>query len=172
MKELAKGIDLVAVGGGVGVNEHAKWQPHWRIEKYSQNGEMYSVEEFDSNCLLNEGITELLNLLIGGSATAFNNANTFIGIGDGTTAAEASQEGLQGTNKAYKPMVDTYPQVQNQTVVFRSTFGPDDANFAWQEFTISNGNSDSAKNLNRKVENHGTKAQGDTWVIIASITIA
>ena len=54
-------------------------------------------------------------------------------------------------------MDSTYPQRTNQTAIWRATFGSADANFAWNEFTVANGNSDSAVNLNRKVENKGTK---------------
>jgi hypothetical protein len=176
MLEKGFGIDNVAISAAVDVHEHAKWKPHWKIEKY--HGEalpenLYTVEEFDGNLLLNEGITELLKLLIGDVATAFNNANAYIGIGDNTTAAVATQTGLQAAaNKAYMPMDSNYPQVIGQTVIFRATFGPDDGNYSWQEFSIANGNSDSAVNLNRKAENHGTKASPDTWVVQCSVTIS
>jgi hypothetical protein len=167
------GIDRVAVGAGIGVNETAKWRPKWKIEKYDGDMNLYAVEEFEGNLLLNEGITELLKLLIGTTATAFNNANAYIGVGDSTTAAAATQTGLQATtNKLYKRMDDTFPSITGQTVTFRATFGALEANFNWREFTVANGNSDSAKNLNRAVENHGTKAQPDTWIVQCSITIS
>lgn len=166
------GIDRVAVGAGIGVCEHAKWQPKWKIEKYDGNMSLYAVEEFEGNLLLNEGITELLKLLIADTATAFSNANAYIGVGNGTTAAAAGQTGLVGTNKAYKPMDATFPQVSGQTVTFRAAFGPNDGNYDWREFTVANGNGDSAKNLNRAVENHGSKAQGDTWIVQLEVTIS
>lgn len=175
MKEAGKGIDNMAVGANIGVRECAKWKPRWRIEKY--HGEalpenLYAVEEFDGNLLLNEGIALLLNLLIGGGGTAFNNASSYIGVGDSATAAAATQTGLQAAvNKTYVAMDATYPQASNQTVTFRATFGSGVGNFSWQEFTISNGNSDSATNLNRKVENHGTKVT-DTWIVSCAITIS
>lgn len=172
--EKAKAFEGMTVGVAAGVHEHAIWQPRWKIEKYhgeARQENLYAVEEFDGNLLLNEGITELLTLLIGGSATAFNNANARIGVGDGTTVADATQTDLQGINKTYKAMSSGYPQVSGQTVTFRSTFGPDDANYNWQEFVVDNGVT-AGKTLNRKVENHGTKASGDTWVIELSITIS
>lgn len=175
MLEKGFGIDNVAVGAGIGIAEHAKWQPHWRIEKYhgvEAPKNLYAVEEFDSNILLNEGITLLLTLLIGGAGTAYNNANARIGVGDSTTAAAATQTGLQAAvNKAWKSMDATYPQVTGQTATFRASFGASEANFAWQEYTLVNAADDTGTNLNRKVENHGTKANGDTWVIQVSITI-
>ncbi|MBW2649001.1 MAG: hypothetical protein JRC53_04160 [Deltaproteobacteria bacterium] len=172
--ERAKAIDGMMVGAASSVREYAKWQPRWKIEKYhgeARPENLYAVEEFDGNLLLNEGITELLTLLIGGSATAFNNANARIGVGDSTAAAEATQTDLQGTNKTYKAMDTGYPQVSGQTVTFRAAFGADDANYDWQEFVVDNGAA-AGKTLNRKVENHGTKASGDTWVIEISITIS
>lgn len=176
MLEKGFGIDNVAIGSNVGIIEHAKWQPRWRIEKYHGDicpENLYDVNEFDGNLLLNEGITSLLTLLIGGSETAFNNANAYIGIGDGTTAATATQTGLVGTNKTYRPMDATYPQVAGQTVTFRSTYGPNDGNHAWREFTVANGNSDSAKNLNRKVESAlRSKVNPDTWVVQLTVTIS
>lgn len=173
MLEKGFGIDVVAMGAGLGIAERAKWKPRWIIEKYNKDMNLYDVEEIEGNLLLNEGITSLLTLLIGGSETPFNNANAHIGVGDGTTAASASQTGLVGTNKTYASMDSTYPQVSGNVVTFRSTFGPDDGNHAWREFTVANGVSDSAKNLNRKVESAlRSKASPDTWVIQLQITIS
>ncbi|MGJ0847407.1 hypothetical protein ACR77J_12020 [Tissierella praeacuta] len=173
MLEKAIAIDEVSMGANLGFMDKANWKPKWQIEKYDKDMNLYETEEIDGNLLLNEGITSLLTLLIGGSETSFNNANAHIGVGDGTTAANASQTGLIGVNKTYKPMDSTYPKVEGQTVVFRSTFGPDDGNHAWREFTVANGLSDSAKNLNRKVESAlRTKANPDTWVIQLQVTIS
>lgn len=173
MQDNGMGIDNIAVGAGLGIAERANWKPKWTIEKYDKNMKLYETEEIEGNLLLNEGITSLLTLLIGGSEAAFNNANAHIGVGDGTTAANATQTGLVGTNKTYRPMDATFPKVEGQTVIFRSTFGPDDGNHAWREFTVANGISDSAKNLNRKVESAlRTKANPDTWVIQLQITIS
>lgn len=173
MLEKGFGIDTVAMASSVGIADFAKWQPQWTIEKYDGNMKLYETEEIEGNLLLNEGITSLLTLLIGGSETPFNNANAYIGIGDGTTAASATQTGLVGSNKTYKPMDSTFPKISAQTVTFRATFGPNDGNHAWKEFTIANGNSDSAKNLNRKVETpNRVKVSPDTWVVQLQVTIS
>ena len=171
------GIESIGVGAAVAVRDRIKWQPKWKIEKYHGEAKpenLYAVEEFAGNLLLNEGITELLNLLIGdGAATAFSNANAYIGVGDDDTAAAAAQTGLQAAvNKLYKAMDATYPQVVDQTVTFRSTYGNGEAAFAWKSFTVANGNSDAAVNLNRLVEDHGVKASADTWVLSCQITIS
>lgn len=161
--------------GGLALGEHGHWQPHWKIEKYRGEAlpkNLYAVEEFDGNLLLNEGITALLTLLIGGAETAFTNANARLGVGDSTTAAAAAQTDLQAAvNKTYKAMDATYPQVSGQTATLKGTFGPTDANYAWQEFVCDNG-AVAGKTLNRKVEDHGTKANGDTWVLTLTVTLS
>lgn len=154
----------------------ARHTTKWTIRKYAndedyRNNRPYEISEFDGNLLLNEGITALQNLLTGGTETAFNNANSYLGVGDSDTAASASQTGLQAsTNKAYKGMESGYPQITSQTTTWRAVFGSSEANFAWKEFTVANGNSDSADNLNRKVSDQGTKASGQTWTLDLSIT--
>ena len=171
--EKGLGTDKVSMGVDIGLIERANWKPRWIIEKYNRNMELYETEVIDGNLLLNEGITSLLTLLIGGSETAFNNGNAYIGVGDGTTTATAAQTGLVGTNKTYRPMDATYPKVSNQTVTFRSTFGPTFGNHRWREFTVANGSSDSAKNLNRLVEAPlREKVAPDTWVVQLQVTIS
>lgn len=164
--------------GGVGIVEKGWWRPKWTITKYD-NDEAFrteipsAVEVYDGNLLLNEGITELLTLLIGGTATPFSNTNARIGVGDSNTAAVAAQTDLQAsTNKLYKVMDASYPQVSNQIVKFRSTFGATEANWAWNEITVANGADGTAKNLNRKVQGMGTKANPAIWVVELNITIS
>ena len=92
---------------------------------------------------------------------------------DSDTAAAATQTGLQAaTNKAYAAMAATYPQVSNQTMTFRAVFTELVANYDWREMTVANGNSDSAKNLNRKVSSQGTKASGQIWTLDLAITFS
>ena len=130
------------------------------------------VEEKD-NILLNAGITDLLNLLIGVSTTAFSNGNAYIGVGDSTTAAAAGQTALQASsNKDYQGMESGYPQVSGQTVTFRSIWASSEGNFAWNEWTVANGSSDSATNLNRKVAALGEKAGGSEWTLTVAITVS
>lgn len=128
--------------------------------------------EFNGNVLLNEGIAALLNLLTGAAETAYSNANAYLGVGESTTAASASQTGLQGATTTFKAMESGYPSISGQTVTFRSVFGADDANNAWQEFTVANSNSDAGVNLNRKVDDQGTKASGQSWTLDLEITFS
>ena len=161
------------------ISEKAHYQTRWKIRRYADDAAFaadapYNESEFDGNLLLNEGIAELLDLACGlGSPTTFANANAYLGVGDSNTAAAASQTGLQAsTNKLYKAMETGYPSRSSQTVTWRSVFGSTDANFSWNEFTVANGNSDAADNLNRKVDAQGTKASGQTWTLDLSITLS
>jgi hypothetical protein len=158
--------------------EHAHYKALWTIRKYEddgayQSGNPYETAEIPQNLLLNEGIGELLDLLIGVGGTAFSNANAYIGVGDSDTAAAATQTDLQAsTNKLYKAMSSSYPSRTNQTITFRAAFGSTDANHAWKEFTVANGSSGTGKNLNRKVSDQGTKVSGQTWTVDLAITIS
>ena len=156
-----------------------KYKPVWTIQKFNlrdgePEAEPYEVSSFDGNLLLNEGITTLLNLLTGSTSTVetpFNNANSYLAVGNSSAAAAAGQTDLQGTNK-YKVMTATYPQIASQTVTFRATFGSTEANFNWREFSVANGASGAAKNLNRKVSLQGQKVSGQSWVLDLGITFS
>lgn len=160
------------------MHDQIHYQSRWTITKYQneatfREGRPFSVVHIDGNLLLNEGITEFLKLLAGLTATAFSNANAYLGVGDSSTAEAAAQTGLQAaTNKLFKAMLATYPQVAAQTITFRSEFIGNEANFAWNEFTVANGNSDAAVNLNRKVSAQGTKVAGQIWTLDLAITFS
>lgn len=171
------------------IQEQATMKKEWKIRRYNSHQDYVAgnlpamiidatgrplpgESIFNQNVLLNEGIAALLNLLTGEAETAFSNANSYLGVGESTTAADAAQTGLQGSSKTYKAMESSYPSISGQTVTFRSVFGSDDANNAWQEFTVANGNSDTADNLNRKVSDQGTKASGQTWTLDLAITFS
>lgn len=169
---VGRGDVNVGVKAGIGIHEKGRWCPSWKIEKYDRNMILYAVDVFYGNCLLNEGITELLKLLGGITATEYSEANAYIGVGNSDTAAAASQEGLQGSSKEYAAMDSGYPQVSDQTITFRSTFGAGEAAFHWEEFTVVNASTDSGDNLCRKVDDHSTKPSDDTWVVSMTVTIS
>ncbi|MFB3882870.1 MAG: hypothetical protein ACE149_16520 [Armatimonadota bacterium] len=148
------------------------------VEKYEGpvEGEPYERRVVLGNLGLREGILALFNLLTGNTEDAFSEANACIGVGDSGAVAADTQTGLQAaTNKAYVGMDTGYPVVgalADKKVTFRATFDGDTANFAWEEITVANGNSDSADNLNRKVESLGTKSAGNSWVVTVEISAA
>lgn len=148
------------------------WKTEWTITKY-ENAEAldpYEVITFDGNIALNEGITEVMDLIIGAAATAFSAANAYLGVGADTTAADATQTGLIAAGNKYYQLVDSV-SATGQTITWQATFGSAVANFAWEEFTIANGSSNSADNLNRKVTGQGTKASPNIWILQCKITL-
>lgn len=143
------------------------------------------VVEREGNLLMYGGASCLWQCLVGnGTGTAaqtltfFNNGNSYIGVGDTNTAAAATQTDLQAaSNKLRKAMDSTYPQHTDATtsgaasIVFRSTFGTSDANFAWAEWGVFNGSS-GGRLLQRKVESLGTKTSSATWQMSVTLTLA
>jgi len=124
---------------------------------------------FRDNLLLNEGINEAWKLITGIGGTVFSNAYSYLGVGDSSAGEVATQTELLGANKLYKTMDATYPTAgTDQKSVWRSTFGSDDANWAWEEFTVKNIDN---INLNRKVVAKGTKAIETTWILTLEITL-
>ena len=178
------------------LNEQVTWKSKWQIEKWlDPTGEVASFlkkggsieearqkfsslylgqEEFEGNVALNEGLQLLIDIITGLDTTSnkWDNANARIGVGDGTTAEDPSQTGLQGTNKTFVGMDSGYPQRSGQTAKWRATFDGDTGNHSWQEFTVVNGSDDSATNLNRKVVDKGTKSAGETWTVTLEITFS
>jgi len=166
--------------------ESATWLCYYTLSKYHENIEPYRgrEEEFhrffspyqvikgEGNCLLNSGIDEMWDLVTGavsGADHIFDNSHAQIGVGDSSTAADATQTDLQGTNKTYKGMETGYPTSTNQKATFKASFGASEANHAWNEWVVKQ--STSGKCLNRKVENLGTKSSG-TWTLEVSITLS
>lgn len=132
----------------------------------------YIIERFKSNVILDEGAAAIWRLLTGDtSVTPFDSNNSYIGVGDGTEPEDPSQTGLTGTNRYYKLVDSGYPMVSGRCIVFRATFGSDEANFQWNEWTIANGPSDDAVNLNRKQVSMGTKQSGEVWPLEAILCI-
>jgi len=130
-----------------------------------EKGLPYEVLESKHSDLLDEGADELIRL-IGtiGAPTAWNNANAYMGVGNGVDAFDPTDTGLQGASKLYIDMDATYPQLEaDQKCRWRSTFASGEANFAWEEYTISNTNSDAGKNLMRILASKGTKVLGEIW---------
>lgn len=167
------------------------YKTEWGINRYANEADrlakkVYTDEEamrlfgakqltkVDGNLLLNEGINQLWTILCSSGGTKFDNTNAYLGVGDSSTAAAASQTGLQAvTNKLYKAMDASYPTYgTSQQAVWKATFGSTDANWAWEEFTVANGSSDTATNLNRKVSAQGTKTAGQTWELTLTITLS
>ena len=186
-RDRGRGRDLASLRVPVRVVDHGLWSPRGWVHKFYEHRDRvykaahvkglpieYLIDNFElvqalgwrGNCLLNEGINELWTLVAGTGATKFDNGDAYIGVGDDATAAGPTDTGLKATtNKKYNAMDTSYPTYgSSQKVTHRATFASGDANFHWQEITVANGNSDASKNLNRKVQDMGTKASGTSWV--------
>lgn len=164
------------------------WEPILTIAKYN-DGEAYeyarneglplpepdSVETFESNLLLNAGITRMLDKLVGNAGQVYDATHTRIGVGDSSTAAAASQTDLQAATNKQWVLCDSV-SVSAQTLTVVATFTTALANFAWQEWGIDNGTANgttvTAVMLNRKVASMGTKASGATWVLTVTIVVS
>lgn len=120
--------------------------------------------------LVDSGRNHMVQATIGAAVTAFNNANSYLGVGDSTTAHAVGQTDLQAaSNKMRKAMDATYPQGAANVLTFRSTFATGDANWAWQEWGTFNAASGGTM-LNRKVESLGTKTNTQTWQFTTTLT--
>ncbi len=126
------------------------------------------------NLCLNTGIQGFEKLIAGLSSppTAWNAANAYLGVGDSSTAAAATQTDLQAsTNYTYVGMQSSYPSLSGQTLSWQASFGSSSANYAWNEFVVSNASTKgSGVCLNRLVSSQGTKTSGQTWVLTLQIT--
>lgn len=155
----------------------------WKIEKFLdrenfEKGNPFEVSEIEGNLGLDIGINNIWKIITsefsGGQLVYYDNTNAHIGVGDSTEAEDSSQPGLLGNNKAYAAMQPNYPIVNDTQCVFRAVFNEDEANFAWNEFVVSNGEggaNEGFQPINRKVSNQGVKAVGQVWQVTITITI-
>lgn len=137
-------------------------------EKHPDN--LYEVVQTAPNLFLTAGISEVLKLAVGASATPFNATNARLCVGDGNTSASAGQTDLQGTNK-FRQLVDAAPTVNNNTVTFVATFAAANANFAWREVGVAN-HASTGQMWSRTVQDLGTKVNPAVWVLTWSLSIS
>lgn len=166
--------------------EKPRWHVAWKVLKFE--GDLtpeecdwrtpYNVVEGEGNILTIGGASALWERLIGTAVSAFNNANAYLGVGDGSTTAADTQTDLQGSNKTRKGMDSTYPQHSDSTsvssaksIVYRSTFASGDANHVWDEWGLFNA-STSGRMLNRRAEGMGTKGSGTTWQLQVTLSLS
>lgn len=163
----------------LGISEHSQWRVEWRVEKWFDTARKMAGFEPDEiaietqNIIVDTGAEEMLKLIAGISgATAFSNANAYMYVGNDNSAEAATDTGVkaQGANRASAKMDSGYPAVNGRQVVYRASFGDSEANFAWNEAAITNGNGVSAIAMNRKVASLGTKATG-TWTLQLTISL-
>lgn len=120
--------------------------------------------------LTNDGRDLIGAALVGAAYNAYNNANSYIGIGSGSTAFAATQSDLQGGTKTRKAMEATYPTQVDNVLTFKSVFATTDHNAAVEEWGIFNASS-AGDMLCRKAESLGTKTSAQAWEVTATITV-
>lgn len=120
--------------------------------------------------LTTEGVKQIARAVVDPNA-AFNSANSYVGVGNGTTAFSVDQTDLQGTEKIRKVVDPGYPAQNAPSVTFRATFAKNEANFEWNEWAIFNAATGGVM-LNRQVESNGTKQDNQTWLLEATITFS
>ena len=162
-----------------------KWHCKTKIMKYKSERDYiknnpYEVVDIDGNTALDVGLNKIWNLVAGDNTYPLSSAYSHIGIGNSSAAALRSQTGLLGSQTSYKSMDqqsgNSYPVIEDNIITFRAKFGPRDANFAWNEWGILNGDptvrtDGSVVQFNRKVQPMGTKEAGSTWVIMCDISL-
>ncbi len=178
-----------AVGALVAPHDVVRWRCHTLLRKFRGDStdlaDLFDEVSIDGNLLMYGGASAQWETLLGNGTTTsgqtltyFNNANSYIGVGDSSTAEAATHTDLQAaTNKLRKAMDATYPTHTdgtasgNASAVWRSTFATSDANYAWNEWGIFNGSS-GGRMLNRKVQSLGTKTSAASWQLTVTLTLA
>ena len=150
----------------------------WHITKYAnredyEKGKSYERIRFEENELTNEGINELTTVLGSeASGVKFDNANANLIVGTGVGAAAPADTEATFTAGVKAGMMVGYPTYgTDQGITWKAAFTELVANQAWQEFGVLNADT-AGKLLNRKVEDQGTKVEGQIWELELQMTFA
>lgn len=166
------------------------WEVLTTVEKYDNREALEKgicdVQTIEGNVLLIEGVNAIWKRLAGaGDAPGpFDHNNSYIGVGNNPTGnpgdagyddahqAERTETGLgHPTDYHYSGMMTDFPIIEDEKMTFKAEFTEEDANFTWHEWTVANGGSNDATNLNLKYEPMGTKFLGAIWRITVEIRL-
>ena len=177
------------------------WNCNWSVRKWDEDAVEYLTRKLGrapkgadfaaaridpyednfiaGNLLTTAGLGRITSLITGSGGTAFNTANSRIGVGDGTTAVaigDTDLSALSGATHRFFQLVDSAPGHTDGVMTFVATFGSSDGNFHWQEFGIDNGTASgttvTAPLLNHKLSDQGTKTSGQSWTATATVTLS
>lgn len=165
----------------MGVSEHSKWAVQWQVEKWFDAARHKAgckpdeVALASQNIILDDGSEEMLKLISGTGGTAFG-TNSYIYVGNNTTAEQSGQTGIiakatgvENTDWSAAQVTEvTVPS--KRTLVYRASFSENIGNFEWNEMSIANGNGVNAKAMNRKKDNLGTK-NGGVWTLQVTLSL-
>ena len=191
MNESARMNEASVVGASSISHQPVQWKAVWKVEKYHGSDlsvAPYETIEKEGNLLMHGGASCIWQTLTGNGTgtgdqdlTYFDNTNAYIGVGNGTTASDATQTDLQASagtaNQIRVGMDATYPQHSDGTgagagtITFRSTYGTADANFEWYEWGVFNSGT-VGRMLNRKQEDLVEKTSASTWTFSVSLSLA
>ena len=102
--------------------------------------------------------------------TAFNNANSYVGVGNSAAAYSAAHTDLQGASKLRKAVSAGYPTQAANVLTYQATFGLTEAVWDWNEFGVFNAASGGTM-LNRKPQSLGTKPNTEAWQLTVTLTL-
>jgi hypothetical protein len=184
------------VGSGLVVSEKYHWRTRVQVHKYAGQVDYaaiargavlpYEVLDTTGNLCLRGGASVMWECLKGSGSTAstaakkYFNTTAAIGVGNSTAAAAATQVALQGGSQVYKALTGGYPTHTTGStaatvadIVYRSTYGAAEGNFAWQEWALANKASTTQRRLlNRKVQSLGTKTSAASWTFTVTLSLA
>lgn len=169
------GCKIVEVAPGVGIWSFKFFEGEWTAEEIDAGLAGEPTEVVAKNLLVNAGLQNMLDLAIGAGGTAWTNANAYIGVGDSSASAAASQTDLQAsTNRVKRAMDATFPSRSGQTVTFRVTFSTSEANFVINEAGVFNGGPSfgTGTMLNRVVQALGEKTSASTLQVTVTVTFS
>lgn len=146
----------------------------------------YESIEHTGNLLMRGGASLLWECLKGSGSTAstaakkYFNATAALGVGNSTVAAAATQTALQGGSQSLKALASSFPTHTTGStaatvadIVYKSTWGTGEGNFAWQEFGLFNKATTANRRMfNRKVQSFGTKTTAASWTLTVTYSAA
>jgi hypothetical protein len=158
--------------------ENLDYKVKVKILKYDINMKLIDEICFNYNSLkhgllTNSGKDFLVKALRGDSLTFFNNANTYLGVGDDDTAATVLQTDLIAATNKYRKNADIgFPKIIGDSggptnygeILYSFTFLTSEANFEWKEFGFFN-DATSGIMFDRFVNNSGIKNNEQIWAI-------
>lgn len=117
--------------------DYIAWDYYMRLaEQWQAEAEShaYDVSLIPGNLLLNEGINEAWKLIVGAAATAYNNANARLVVGDSNSAEAATQTDLQAIRARTAWAASTAYALNS---IVRKTAAPTDADVLYFEATVA-----------------------------------
>lgn len=187
--------DHAQAGVGLVARQDLVWKAYTRAELFygrawknpdgTTNRPDYAVEQA-GNLLLRGGASLVWECLRGAGTTAstaakkYYNATAAIGVGNSTAAAAATQTALQGGSQSFKALTGGFPTHTTGStaatvadIVYKSTWGLSEGNFAWQEWGLANKASTTNRRLlNRKQQALLTKTSAATATLTITLSLA